>query len=277
MSESVKRKLDAGPLAQPKRVKTESIKDEIQALKAALRQSRLANQPLSLVPETSLGQQQPPVYFDPRLPSPSNSKLERRKHGFSFVEQGTYVKRAQKMRLAQLIESGGFKQPVLQDLDRKEASAMDVDLKEEQILQPDSQSKVCVEGKIPQVEWWDIPLLSGGAPVEKLIEKPDIVEEFQNSLSYSKGFDETQINKLIHNPAPLKPVGEVTNPAPLPVMLTEKERAKVRRLRNAAKLKEKQDQIALGLAPPHEDRCRFIVIFADFSSDSFEFHAIISS
>lgn len=88
----------------------------------------------------------------------------------------------------------------------------------------------------PETEWWDEALVQGSydIPISYDIQAPD---------------GEALITNLVQHPVPILPpdAGKV---APMQVMLTKKERKKLRRQRRLEALKERQDKIRLGLMPP---------------------------
>jgi len=65
--------------------------------------------------------------------------------------------------------------------------------------------------------------------------------------------EDSLITHYIQHPVPIEPPNEAARAAsakPRPLMLTTKERKRLRRQRRAELLKEKQDKIRLGLLPP---------------------------
>jgi hypothetical protein len=106
---------------------------------------------------------------------------------------------------------------------------------------------------IPDVEWWDIPIL-------KQVDK-----DKEEKLSYDQGLNEDVIDSVIHIPPIPKhylALAESKNNAPPPPeFLTEQEKRKAKRKRNEEKQKQKQEMISLGLAPPPEDRCMSFFFF----------------
>jgi hypothetical protein len=102
---------------------------------------------------------------------------------------------------------------------------------------------------IPDVEWWDVPLLKG--------------KDDDAANSYERGFDEELIDSVIHHPPIPKQYAahaeENRKDVPPPEFLTEEEKRRSRRRRNEEKQKQKQEMVTLGLAPPPEDRCRFLL------------------
>lgn len=96
-------------------------------------------------------------------------------------------------------------------------------------------------GLIPDVEWWDAPLLQKCSENDRLMDDPDFPYIILDST----------ITNLIEHPVPIPPVLDPSKPVEQLSILTPKERAKLRRRKRAEKEKDKQDKIRMGLiAPP---------------------------
>ena len=64
------------------------------------------------------------------------------------------------------------------------------------------------------------------------------------------------ISNLIEHPVPVQPPGEPAKPAAIPVILTSKERRKLRKQRRREAEKEKQEKIQFGLIEKPEPKVR---------------------
>lgn len=84
------------------------------------------------------------------------------------------------------------------------------------------------------VAWWDRPFVKKDA--------------------YKTGVDLSFITSTIIVYPVVKPAVPTPEAAPLPLMLTDKEKAKVRRMRKLEAQREQQERVALGLERPPEDR-----------------------
>jgi len=80
---------------------------------------------------------------------------------------------------------------------------------------------------VPDMDWWDLPFLESNMEVDALIQRPALIP----------------------------PPGDVNVPLK-PLMLTEKERKKMRRQRRLQANQEKQDKIKLGLIAPDPPKVR---------------------
>ncbi|KAJ1984856.1 U4/U5/U6 small nuclear ribonucleoprotein prp3 [Dimargaris verticillata] len=164
-------------------------------------------------------------YFDPNLGIKSAAPQTRKRKGFQFVSKGHYVEKGDQLRaetqLAQL------RQKISENVKK---AGMETD---------DASSTIAFrKPPPPEAEWWDVPLLKNktyddvGTP-NALIHTPD-----------------TLITHYIQHPVPTKSVVQGHQPIVKPLILTKKERKKLRRQRRAELLREKQDKIRLGLLPP---------------------------
>lgn len=99
-------------------------------------------------------------------------------------------------------------------------------------------------GIIPDVEWWDQPLLK---------KQPDGDVE---DADFPYVIVESTINDLVEHPVPLAPVVDITKPIPPSLYLTPKERAKLRRRKRQEKEKDKRDKIRMGLMAPPPPRVK---------------------
>lgn len=68
--------------------------------------------------------------------------------------------------------------------------------------------------------------------------------------------EKLRINRLIEHPVPMKPPTHSDRKVVPAVMLTKKERKKLRRQNRAELLKEEQEKIRLGLIPPPEPKVK---------------------
>lgn len=101
-------------------------------------------------------------------------------------------------------------------------------------------SELCHQKEPPPiVEWWDAPFLPNKT-YEDMDQTPVIPEQLDQLVTL-----------YVHHPIPIKPPNE-QNETPIvrSLMLTKKERKKLRRQRRQEAQKEKQDKIRLGLLPP---------------------------
>lgn len=108
-------------------------------------------------------------------------------------------------------------------------------------MEMDVSDKVLKKEPPPVAEWWDAPFLPNQTYHDLDDEKITI--------------DPTQLTSLVtsyvHHPVVIKPPnGDQQNIPVRALMLTKKERKKLRRQRRLEAQKDKQDKIRLGLLPP---------------------------
>ena len=100
---------------------------------------------------------------------------------------------------------------------------------------------------MPVVEWWDSKFVG---------------EDGYESVTGDVQESHQLIDNLIQHPVSIEPPSEPGQPAPRELMLTKKERKKLRRQRRQAALKEKQDKIRLGLLPRDEPKVKISNLMA---------------
>ncbi|KAJ1916619.1 U4/U5/U6 small nuclear ribonucleoprotein prp3 [Mycoemilia scoparia] len=181
-------------------------------------------------------------YFDSRLMTRDTSKIlapgQRKKRQFNFVQQGKYVHIAEKEREKAKLEE--VKTNIAEKIEEEKKRDPDADLIDESLLVPNS---------VPEVEWWDEPLLS-----EK---RYSVLDEAGDSGMVLEG-ESTILSHLIQHPIRIITayVKKSLEPLTLSSMLTKKERKKLRRQRRMEEHKEKQEKIRLGLLPPDPPKVR---------------------
>ena len=88
------------------------------------------------------------------------------------------------------------------------------------------------ESDVPLVEWWDAAIL---------------VDE--GAAGYRADIAESKLNSYVYHPVLLPVVGELPPPPPKPAPLTKRERRKLAKRARAARHKEAQDRVRLGIDP----------------------------
>lgn len=117
---------------------------------------------------------------------------------------------------------------------------------------------------IPEIEWWDTQLLlenhksfkgahfAGSQDIKSLSQQLDI-KDFEVT---ENEFNDKKITHYVHHPIPLKnPLSEAVK-GKINVLLTDKERKRLKKLRKAEKVKEKHEKIHLGLIPAPAPRLK---------------------
>jgi U4/U6 small nuclear ribonucleoprotein PRP3 len=174
-------------------------------------------------------------YYDPRVVTP---RVGRPRRDFNFVEHGTFIKKAEKMRAKaiqdELMKGTGVASPVSPI---QIPSPMEEDFNPNLIAIGPKEEIKKPEDPIPDVEWWDAEILRNGKYED--IEVLDPKDAFVHDLWI-----------YVEHPVPIAPPAEPAAPPALPLMLTKQERKKLRRRTRMEAQKDKQERILLGLEPP---------------------------
>ncbi|KAF9154826.1 hypothetical protein BG015_011848 [Linnemannia schmuckeri] len=176
------------------------------------------------VPEEFTNPEKNP-YFDENLAA---APRERRSRPLKFAQQGKYINIANQIRSDQRAEQ--LRREI------EEAAKANVEEDDQQVKDGFTKREV-----LKGVEWWDAGFLPNKT-----------YDDIKNGQARIETED-SLITHYIQHPVPIEPPNEAAHAAsskPRPLMLTTKERKRLRRQRRAELLKEKQDKIRLGLLPP---------------------------
>jgi len=215
-------------------------------------------------------------YYDPRM---KTSKGQRHRRGFRFVEAGTYIKKGARMRTklakqiltntsAVIAEQGGEGEGIDGYFGRnEEGDRMDLDSNLVSLgMLKRAEEIIKEEEPIPDVEWWDLPLLVdktqyGDVGYRKKVREADKEKEKEKEkedepTTVGANVKEQTITHLIEHPYILSPPSEKPPPGPMPLKLTKAEQKKMRRRARAERLREQQERVLLGLEKPPPNRVR---------------------
>ncbi|KAI1316014.1 hypothetical protein EDD11_010539 [Mortierella claussenii] len=170
-------------------------------------------------------------YFDPNLAA---APRERRARPLRFAPKGKYKSIANQVRAEQRVEQ----------LRREIEQGGQANVQEEDLQVKDGFTK---REALKGVEWWDAAFLPNKT-----------YDDFTQGNAKIETED-SLITRYIQHPVPIEPPNEAAHAAsakPRPLMLTTKERKKLRRQKRRELLKEKQDKIRLGLLPPDAPKVR---------------------
>lgn len=163
-------------------------------------------------------------YFDPNM-GVKIAPVSRRSRSLKFVQPGKYVNIANEERAKQQLEK--LKQEITESVKK---AGMQTEF--------DVSDKVIKRVAPPAVEWWDAPFLPNKT-----------YDDLDNGIDVDKL--DTLVTLYVHHPVVIRPPGEANEvPVVKSLMLTTKERKKMRRQRRAEALKDKRDKIRLGLLEP---------------------------
>ncbi|KAJ2417476.1 U4/U5/U6 small nuclear ribonucleoprotein prp3 [Coemansia sp. RSA 2530] len=168
-------------------------------------------------------------YFDPTLGAHRTAEPHARRAGkqFQFTRPGRYIEQAERLR----------NEAKMEQLKVEIAARAEVARLEDEVL----DANAIKFSEPPEIEWWDAPFVSNGA-----YPQGDIVPV------------ESLITIYVQHPVPVEPPASILSmsAAPSQLMLTRKERKKVRRQRRIELQSELRDKVKLGLLPPVEPKLR---------------------
>ncbi|MED6159114.1 Protein rdm16 [Stylosanthes scabra] len=183
-------------------------------------------------------------HFDPSMGINKN-KLLRVKRQFQFVEEGKWSKDAEIIKLkSKFGEAQAKEQKAKQAQLAKAKAAPDINPNLIEITE-----RVVIKEKpkeqIPDIEWWDVPLLQPG--------------NYGDIADGTIGEDKLKMEKItfyVEHPRPIEPPAEPAPPPPQPLKLTKKEQKKLRTQRRLAKEKERQEMIRQGVIEPPKSKVK---------------------
>lgn len=164
-------------------------------------------------------------YGDSAYAPTARRNTERKSKQLVFSEKGKYMAQANALR----------QQAKLEEMKRRIAAENRKTEIEE------ASDKAFLVPDPPEVEWWDVDLLPEGQN-----SYDDWEKEGRNKIEA----EDSVITALIQRPALMQAPQDKFQPAPKPLMLTQKEQKKIRRQRRMADMKEEQAKIRLGLVDP---------------------------
>jgi U4/U6 small nuclear ribonucleoprotein PRP3 len=171
-------------------------------------------------------------FFDARL---KIKPAIRNKRKLVFNDKGKYQDIANKLRAKAKLH---VLQQEIAEISKKTGISSESRLA---LIQP----KRVLKEAVPAIEWWDYAVLNelNYDCLDKLTEGDD-----------GQLRDKLKITQLIEHPVQLKPPTFTEKKIVPAVMLTAKERKKMRRQNRSEALKEEQEKIRLGLIPPPEPK-----------------------
>ncbi|GFY84616.1 pre-mRNA-splicing factor 3 [Actinidia rufa] len=197
-----------------------------------------------LKPELDVDPEKNP-HFDARMGIDSKKLLRPKRASFQFVEEGKWSKEAEIVKL-----KSQFGEAQAKELKAKQAQLAKA--KAEPDINPnliEVSERVIIKQKlkesIPEIEWWDQPLLHSGT----YSDIPDgIVAE-----------DKLRMDKItiyVEHPRPIEPPAEPAPPPPQPLKLTKKEQKKLRKQQRQFKEKDRQEMIRQGILEPPKPKVK---------------------
>ncbi|KAL0539283.1 hypothetical protein IC582_023479 [Cucumis melo] len=183
-------------------------------------------------------------HFDERMGINKTKLLRPKRMSFQFVEEGKWSKEAETLKLRSKFGEAQAKE-------RKEKQAQLAKAKAAPDINPNliEVSERVVKEKtkdpIPEIEWWDVPLLHSST-----------YEGLGDGFVADDKLRKDKITIYVEHPRPIEPPAEPAPPPPQPLKLTKKEQKKLRTQRRLAKEKDRQEMIRQGLIEPPKPKVK---------------------
>ena len=187
-------------------------------------------QQLQLLTAPSFEEARQNPHFDRRLGAESLQPRSKKSRKLHFAPKGKFVKLADGIRQEQRMEE--LKARIAESARR---AGLDEEMDGDGGL-----ARRVKRPPPPAVEWWDATFLKG--ETYEALEDEDIWE--------TKRIWEEGCSNLVQHPIPIPAPQDKKQVAPKALMLTKKERKKMRRQRRNAAMKDHQDRVKMGLLPP---------------------------
>lgn len=184
-------------------------------------------------------------HFDPRMGIDKNKILRPKRMTFQFVEEGKWSKDAEIIKLKNQFGEAQAKEMKAKQAQLAKAKAepnINPNLIEvsERVITKEKQKE-----PIPEVEWWDVPLLRSGN-----------YADFTDATTIEDKVKMEKLTIYVEHPRPIEPPAEPAPPPPQPLKLTKKEQKKLRTQRRLAREKERQEMIRQGLIEPPKPKVK---------------------
>ncbi|XP_048325711.1 protein RDM16 [Ziziphus jujuba] len=184
-------------------------------------------------------------HFDARMGINKTKLLRPKRMNFLFVEEGKWSKEAEHIKLkSKFGEAQAKEQKAKQAQLAKAKAAPDINPNLIEVSE-----RVIIKEKpkepIPEVEWWDVPLLYSGT-----------YGDIFDGVMPEDRIKMEKITIYIEHPRPIEPPADPAPPPPQPLKLTKKEQKKLRTQRRLAREKDRQEMIRQGLIEPPKPKVK---------------------
>ncbi|KAF7811396.1 protein RDM16 isoform X1 [Senna tora] len=184
-------------------------------------------------------------HYDGRMGINKTKLLRPKRMTFQFVEEGKWSKEAETIKLKSKFGEAQAKEYRAKQAQLAKAKAAPdinpnlIEITERVVIKEKPKEQ------IPEIEWWDTPLLRTG-------NYDDIADGIigEDKLKMEK------INFYVEHPRPIEPPAEPAPPPPQPLKLTKKEQKKLRTQRRLAKEKDRQEMIRQGVIEPPKPKVK---------------------
>ncbi|KAK4836739.1 hypothetical protein QYF36_027249, partial [Acer negundo] len=198
-----------------------------------------------LKPELDVDPESNP-HFDASMGVNKNKILRPKRMTFQFVEEGKWTKDAEILKVKNQFGEAGAKERQAKQAQLARAKVgSDINPNLIEVAERVITTKEKPKDLIPEIEWWDVPLLLTGSYDD--ICDGGIIED---KLKKEK------ITIYCEHPRPIEPPAEAAPPPPQPLKLTKKEQKKLRTQRRLAREKDRQEMIRQGLIEPPKPKVK---------------------
>lgn len=184
-------------------------------------------------------------HFDEGMGVNKTKLLRPKRMSFQFVEEGKWTREAEHIKLKSKFGEAQAKEHRAKQAQLAKAKAapdINPNLIEvsERIITKEKPKE-----PIPEVEWWDMPLLHSGTYGDIIDgNRPEDIIKLEKMTIY------------VEHPQPIEPPAEPAPPPPQPLKLTKKEQKKLRTQRRLARERERQEMIRQGLIEPPKPKVK---------------------
>ncbi|KAH9703315.1 protein RDM16 [Citrus sinensis] len=184
-------------------------------------------------------------HFDPRMGINKSKLLRPKRMTFQFVEEGKWSKEAEILRVkSQFGEAGAKERQAKQAQLAKAKGGTDINPNLIEVAER-VITKEKPKDPIPEIEWWDAPLLLTGS-----------YADISDDVTIEDKLKREKITIYVEHPRPIEPPAEPAPPPPQPLKLTKKEQKKLRTQRRLAREKDRQEMIRQGLIEPPKPKVK---------------------
>ncbi|KAH1267685.1 hypothetical protein AAZX31_01G215400 [Glycine max] len=184
-------------------------------------------------------------HFDASMGINKTKLLRPKRMNFQFVEEGKWSKDAETIKLKSKFGEAQAKEHKAKQAQLAKAKAAPdinpnlIEITERVVI------KEKPKDQIPEIEWWDVPLLHSGN-----------YGDVDNGIIGEDKLKIEKINFYVEHPRPIEPPAEPAPPPPQPLKLTKQEQKKLRTQRRIAKEKERQEMIRQGVIEPPKPKVK---------------------
>ncbi|XP_022941940.1 protein RDM16-like isoform X2 [Cucurbita moschata] len=196
-----------------------------------------------LKPELDVDPESNP-HYDERMGINKTKLLRPKRMSFLFVEEGKWSKEAETIKLRSKFGEAQAKERREKQAQLAKAKAAP-DINPNLIEVSERVVKERTKEPIPEIEWWDVPLLHSGT-----------YEHVGDGFVADDKIRKDKITIYVEHPRPIEPPAEPAPPPPQPLKLTKKEQKKLRTQRRLAKEKDRQEMIRQGLIEPPKPKVK---------------------